>query len=342
MAGIHREVKEGQKQQQQIHQAQYRALDYIRDRIDNRQADDERDTVLNWLTPIDYAPQQQDFISCRQVGTGQWLLECPEFQQWLHGDKQTLFCHGIPGAGKTISTAIVVNELISLYGNDENIGIAYVYCNFRRKDEQKASDLLANLLKQLTQGQRSLPARLKSLHDEHQKKRTRPSLDEISKTFQSIASSFSKVFVVIDALDECQTADGCRSRLLEEMSTLREKCGINIFATSRFLSEITGKFSGSMTLEIRASANDIRTYVGSHISHLSTCVTSNTGLQEEIKDAIVKVADGMYVNPSALMSNAHTFQVSPRTAPLRVFKGKEIPQGNSQGSRNPPDRQGSI
>ena len=94
--------------------------------------------------PIDYAPQQNDYIRRRQPGTGQWLLDSAEFQRWLYTGKQTLFCPGIPGAGKTILTSIVVDELTTRFGNDRIIGIAYVYCNFRRQHEQKADDLLAN------------------------------------------------------------------------------------------------------------------------------------------------------------------------------------------------------
>jgi hypothetical protein len=39
-----------------------------------RQDDQERQTILDWLTPIDYSTQQSDFISRRQEGTGEWLL----------------------------------------------------------------------------------------------------------------------------------------------------------------------------------------------------------------------------------------------------------------------------
>ena len=96
------------------------------------QEDQGRQTILDWITPIDYAPQQSNFISRRQAGTGQWLLNSAEFKAWLQISKQILFCPGIPGAGKTILTSIVVEELITRFENDGNIGIAYIYCNYRR------------------------------------------------------------------------------------------------------------------------------------------------------------------------------------------------------------------
>jgi hypothetical protein len=74
-----------------------------------------------------------------------------------------LFCPGIPGAGKTILTSIVVDNLCNRFHNDATVGIAYVYCNFRRKDEQKIDALLASLLKQPAKSQVSLPSLVASL-----------------------------------------------------------------------------------------------------------------------------------------------------------------------------------
>jgi hypothetical protein len=95
------------------------------------QEDQGRQTILDWITPIDYAPQQSDFISRRQAGTGRWLLDSAEFKAWVETDKRTLFCPGIPGAGKTILTSIVVEELFTRFENNGNIGIAYLYCNYQ-------------------------------------------------------------------------------------------------------------------------------------------------------------------------------------------------------------------
>ena len=264
--------------------------------------------ILDWLTPIDYAPQQNDYIKRRQAGTGQWLLDSIQYQDWLKVKKQTLFCPGIPGAGKTILTSIVVNDLYNRF--DATIGIAYVYCNFRRKDEQKINDLLASLLKQLAERQGILPATVKSLYNQHKVAKTRPSLGEITTILQAVAAMYSRVFIVVDALDECQTTSACRTEFLSEIFDLQAKlkCGVNFFATSRFIPEITDKFEDSMSLEIQASEQDVRRYVDGHISHLPSFVGRSPDLQEEIKTKIVKAVDGMYVVPHILLRNALTQQ----------------------------------
>jgi hypothetical protein len=211
-----------------------------------------------------------------------------------------LFCPGIPGAGKTICTSIAVYDLITRFQNDSSIGIAYLYCNFRRKDEQKAQDLLASLLKQLSQERSSLPDSVKALYDQHRDKRTRLSFEEISRALYSVATTYSRVFIIVDALDECQPSEGCRTTFLTEIFNLQAKSGANIFATSRFIPEITERFEGSMLLEIRASEHDVRRYVDGHMSHLPSFVRRSPDLQEEIKTEIVKAVDGMYVSGQLL------------------------------------------
>jgi len=266
-------------------------VETMKSKLDRRENLD----ILNWLEPIDYAPQQSDYISRQQPGTGRWLLDSADFRTWLGTCKQTLFCPGIPGAGKTILTSIVVDELTRRFGSDSSTGVAYVYCNFRRQDDQKVDNLLASLLKQLVEGYSSLPGTIKDLHDRHKAKRTRPSLDEISRVLQSVAAMYSRVFIIVDALDECQASDGCRTRFLSELFNLQMKHRTNTFATSRFIPKIVDQFKGNVILEIRASREDVERYLEGHMGQLPTFVQQNRFLQEEIKIGISEAVDGMYV-----------------------------------------------
>lgn len=214
------------------------------------QEDQDTQTILDWLTPVNYAIQQSDHLMRREPGTGQWLLESLKFQNWLTKPKQTLFCPGIPGAGKTILASIIMDYLDTTCANDLNIGLAYVYFNFRRSYEQRLEDTLSSLLKQLVQGQASLLDPVKVLYDQHRDRGKQPSLSELSKALQTVINRYVKVFFVFDALDECQSKDGSRDQFLSEIFHIQTRFNVSFLATSRFLPEITMRFEGLPSLEI--------------------------------------------------------------------------------------------
>jgi hypothetical protein len=199
--------------------------------------------------------------------------------------------------------SIIVEHLSIKFQSDANIGIAYLYCNFRRQQEQKPADLLANLLKQLVQGQPFMPESMKSLYKRHKGKRTRSSFDEISKVLRSIFADYLRAFIIIDALDECQVSDGSRKMLLSEIFNLQAKTRANLCATSRFIPEIIKEFKGSILLEIRAGEEDVQRYLGGHLSQLSSVVLRSPDLQEEIKTEIIGAVDGMYVSSHTIIED---------------------------------------
>lgn len=206
-----------------------------------------------------------------------------------------MFCPGIPGAGKTILTSIVVDSLCKKYQDDRTVGIAYLYCNFRRHGEQGIDDLLANLLKQLAGGHSPLPATIIELYERHEARQTRPTLDEITKALQSVAVSYSRVFIIIDAIDECQVSDGYRTMLLREISDLQARGGANVFTTSRYIPEIVEQFNGSITLDVRASEEDVQRYIEACVFRLPAFVTESPPLQHEVTTKIIESVDGMCV-----------------------------------------------
>jgi Cdc6-like AAA superfamily ATPase len=272
------------------------------DHLIKRQNDQERRAehraILDWLTSIDYAPQQSDLIKRRQEGTGEWLLKSSEFQEWLDRSKQTLFCPGIPGAGKTVISSIVVDHLNTRFENDAAIGIAYIYCNYQPQQQQRPEDLLLSLSKQLTQKQPAVPEEVKKLYERHTDKRTRPSSDEIVRLLHSTVQLYSRVFIIIDALDEYHVSNNVgQNKLLSEVFGLQDQAQISLFVTSRFISEITSRFEGCILKEIRAQDNDILRYINERIPQLlRSQILKHPQAQDTIntiRSNVVKAVDGM-------------------------------------------------
>ena len=55
----------------------------------------ERAVIADWLSPLNFKVTQSDVLKQRADGTGQWLLESPEFQAWLSGLSESMWCPGI-------------------------------------------------------------------------------------------------------------------------------------------------------------------------------------------------------------------------------------------------------
>ncbi|KAI1110175.1 hypothetical protein F5Y14DRAFT_371523 [Nemania sp. NC0429] len=251
--------------------------------------------ILDWLAATDYSDQQSDFIGRRQAGTGQWLLASDEYQRWVKTEKEALFCPGIPGAGKTIISSIVVDDLLDRQRADESIGVCYVFFNFRRNDEQRFSQLVASLLRQLVQTQSTLSESVKLLHGRHERTGTRPSADELLQALYSVVSEYGRVFMVIDALDECQTADDCRGKFISQLLKIVSEREVNVLATSRPIGEIVSRFEGAVTVNIRARDDDIVRYLDGNLSCLPGFVSARVDLWTEIKERIIECVDGMFL-----------------------------------------------
>jgi hypothetical protein len=261
--------------------------------VDAIQQDQDRQRhrlIMDWLSSADFPAQQSDFITRRQEKTGLWFLNSPEFTDWVSGTSQTLFCPGIPGAGKTIMAAIAVDHLQKIV-QTADVGVAYVYCNYKRQADQTTSSLLAAMLKQLVQDRPSIAKPLSSLYDHHEVRRTRPSIEEMLSALQSVLADYSRMFVVIDALDECVYDD--RRELLSKLRNLQSKTGLHLMATSRFIPDIIEEFNGLPTLEVRADDADVKRYVTGQTNRLSRCVQRDDNLQELIQNKIVEAVGGM-------------------------------------------------
>jgi hypothetical protein len=174
-----------------------------------------------------------------------------------------------------------------------DVGVAVMYCNYKEKDAQTLENLMASLWRQLVLG-RSMSIEAKDLYKKHDERRTRPSVGEIMKVLRSEIGGYpkSKVFIVVDALDECR--EDVRQGLVTQLEALRPS--VQLMVTSR--PHIPSEFS-SAELEVRATDDDLRDYVDARIRDrdrlLAKHLEGREELRNDIRKRVVENADGMYV-----------------------------------------------
>jgi ankyrin repeat domain-containing protein 50 len=104
----------------------------------------------------------------------------------------------------------------------------------------------------------------------------------------------SKVFIVIDALDECPNSNGTRDALVAEIRKLPPI--IHLLITSRHISTIEREFDKVARVEIRASDKDVRRYIESQIKgdrQLTRHIQKDPALQGTIVNTIIEKTKGM-------------------------------------------------
>jgi hypothetical protein len=108
----------------------------------------------------------------------------------------------------------------------------------------------------------------------------------------SVVVEYSKVYFVIDALDEYPEL--LRHKLLKYLVGFQPK--LNLLLTSRPHVEPETYFPNTPSLEIRATGEDIRRYVEAQIQdspRLIKHVQSHPELRQEIETTIISNVDGM-------------------------------------------------
>lgn len=93
------------------------ALSSIEDSLDSRL----RLQVLDRLTDVRYIRHHKEKAKGLLKGSGEWLLEKPEFLDWMKSSSSSiLWLHGIPGSGKSMLVATVIEFLRSRNEGVEN------------------------------------------------------------------------------------------------------------------------------------------------------------------------------------------------------------------------------
>ncbi|KAL8721445.1 MAG: hypothetical protein Q9181_007702 [Wetmoreana brouardii] len=297
-------------------------FDYLRGRDDAKDAE----TVLQWLSPLDFQLRQNDNFYRRHGDTGSWLLREPLFESWISGDLSILCCEGIPGAGKTILAAIVVDHLrreversMDSQTNQPETSVICLYCMYKERDSQTAEHLLGSVVKQLAESYpRQFLPEIREFYQACKKSRKRPIPADFVSLLGSMLRTFRRNYIVIDALDEC--TDDVKDSLLDSHKALQEICNLKIMVTLR-PDTITASLNPFKTgfLQVRAQNADIEKYLRSRIASETrsfTTVKSKPDLVTLTINTILSQSQGMFLlarlhldsvaksmNPAALKTN---------------------------------------
>ncbi|PGH06950.1 hypothetical protein AJ80_08082 [Polytolypa hystricis UAMH7299] len=140
----------------------------------------------------------------------QWILEDPQYKDWENGDDAgLLWIKGGAGKGKTMLSIGLIEQLAR--AQDESTVVIYSFCQNADYELNTLEAILKGLILQLANQQTELKESLRRRWDTIQE-----SFSEDVTSWQSLWNilfemlarcKYSRVYMVVDALDECQDGD---------------------------------------------------------------------------------------------------------------------------------------
>ncbi|KAG4441669.1 hypothetical protein IFR05_002876 [Cadophora sp. M221] len=280
----------------------------LRKAIEAAQRDADRSALLDWLSSVDPSLNYNNARGKYEQGghgTGDWLIQNNEdFEKWKLATNSLMWLNGKAGSGKSVLSSSVINHLKETHGDDPQTALAYFYFSFNDEKKQNTAGMLESIIKQICCYRPDTPPSLKALED-LKARGHRPDLVTLQKSFSETVQGFSRVFVIVDALDECPDMDGERNLLLKCLNGIHQKTpkNLHLFLTSRREKDIEASYraieSTSEKWDINLSAYKpaIDHDIGLLIDRTLSSTSYNTWPQElkdEARMELIEKSDGMF------------------------------------------------
>jgi hypothetical protein len=166
-----------------------------------------------------------------------------------------------------VHSASIIKSLDTLHSSDPTTALAYFYFDFRTKLD--TDEMLRSLVKQICCQRSNTPVPVEALR-KYQMNKHYPDTDILTRAMAETIIGFSRIYIVVDALDECPEEHGSRRKLLDTLGRLHKigPANLHMVWTSRKEWDIAAVLqplmSSSTTAEISISASnsqDINLYL---------------------------------------------------------------------------------
>lgn len=258
---------------------------------------EKRQRVIDFFLQVNPQSNLQTAVRLRQPLTGLWLTESnPLFQKWRNLPNSRIWLSGIPGAGKTILSGFVVEEI--LQESNTSTAIAFFFCDYKNYKSQNLVEILSAFVVQLAQQNE---AAFSFLEDYYNHLRPTGGLQKERESYElydlllRMIQQFEKTFIMIDGLDECGDNTEEVAMHIRKLSEESPSTSIAVFSRDEqeIRDELTDEFSH---IEIAAHKEDLDIYVRAEMSkrrQLRKIGIQDSNLSDEIRDKLISQAQGM-------------------------------------------------
>ena len=238
-------------------------------------------------------------------GLCSWVVNDAAFQNWWeHDDPHLLWIHGDPGKGKTMMMFSLYSEVSSrIAATGSGAVVSYFFCQSSDPRLNHAVAVLRGLVFLLvTQDKQTLLPHLREKLDEIEDLEEGPNV--LYALFQilidlSMESRFSKVYLMIDALDECNFELSPLLREITRIESLSHK--IKWLLASRNEPLIREGLSSHerpcLSLELNSThvSQAVNAFINAKVARLAQVKRYNSDLTARVEKYLSDRADGTFL-----------------------------------------------
>ena len=290
---------------------------------------EKRKKILKLFGEVDPSKNQRMGLKLRQPGTGLWLIDSQEFQDWSQMDGAKLWLYGIPSAGKTILAATVIEE--SLRTSNMSRAVAFFYCDYKDSETQEPHLVLGSLIQQIAKQDEQCFEKVQKFCDQRNPEYRDDfgyDTQELRDLFLDIASSFDCTTLIVDGLDECGSKAAEVTELLASVNVLEGDANIKSLFLSRDEVDIREHLEDYTKVAITARSSDLKLYVAAEIDirvRKHKLRIKDPSLKAYIMGRLEKGAEGMCV--LLPFHSCYSLPVYEHSASLEVADRKRLVQG---------------
>ncbi|KAJ4129855.1 hypothetical protein NW768_006825 [Fusarium equiseti] len=264
---------------------------------------DHEDTALSpelvaqlreWLQPTDYLADSGEYrrhLLSQAPGTGLWICKTEEYRKW-HGspDHGSLWIKGVPGAGKSVMTASLIQHLKVT----ENCPVLFFFfrnivaANFSPR--ALIQDWLAQLLPCSPKLQFALQPRLGTSLEE-------TSDNDLIELFLDGVSCVPKLYCVGDALDEMSSDNKPFLEKLNSLATHRPR-SLKLLMTSRPKQYLQSTLRDSSIVHVSLQQQLVNADILAYLNHrfnISLQSDNYRQRKQDLIDMMAKKSEGLFL-----------------------------------------------
>lgn len=233
-------------------------------------------------------------------GTGSWLTSSATYNRWLHGSELgTLWIKGIPGSGKSVVAAHLIDTLTKAYPGEP---VLYFFYRQIIDANHEPSALLRDWLDQVLDYSPPLQNELKELIESNRSLKSLAMDDLWGYLRLAVTNLSERAFCIADALDEM---DQGNDEFLESLSKFADcmPSKVKVIMTSRPIPAIETSLRKINLLRLRLEERMVDTDISSYVERGLRSSKFSTADQNLVREAIPGRANGIFLYAKLAMDS---------------------------------------